>query len=476
MATQSPTSINFFTTYQCNSRCRNCQIWQGKLQPPTHEKMDTAILERLLSDPIFTQCPVVGLAGGEPTIAPFTWQLLKMLPSDKSVSITTNSLNSAKLVEYLRSLDNRERFAVQLSLDGIGPVNDLVRGIEGAYLKTLQLLQHLEELGVRRLISFTINRLNTDQLLACYELAEKHGAVFSTRLAYSGGAYSNQDNQEIYRLDHDLLSAVDRQLETILDREIKKPNHSPAQLVFWRRMTDYVRGSQRDLPCLAMHSGLVIDLYGNVFPNCPVMMQPLGNLHQADLSEIWQSAEAEKTREAISQLACGGCWNDCQVVTNIAMVEDFLEHEYSLLKLNDLRQGGGIRPRKVDFNSAKAGPILSGWFELDGPDDFRFRWTKSKFSLVAPGPTSTVRFFGQFPVLADGKRQQEVEVSVGELRNGLSVPADAVWREYSFALPQPAGEGDIIRFELEAFLCPAADGRSQDSRQLGMAIRTIEFS
>lgn len=475
MVTNAPLDINFFTTYQCNSRCRNCQIWQGKLQPPTNEKMDTGTLERLFSDPLFARCSGVGLAGGEPTIAPFTWQLLELLPTDKHVTITTNALTSAKLVEYLRSRDCRDRFTVQLSLDGIGPVNDMVRGIEGGYLRTLKLLADLKELEVRRLISFTVNSLNADQLLACYDLAEEHGALFSTRLAYSGGAYSNQENQELYRLDQDLLATIDRQLETILDREIKKPNHSPAQLVFWRRMTDYVRNKQQDLPCLAMHTGMVIDLYGNVFPNCPVMMQPIGNLHQSDLSEIWHSGEAEKAREAISRLACGGCWNDCQVVTNIAKAEDFCDNEYTLLKLNAIRQEGGLCPGEVDFNRGHSGPILSGWFGLEGPGDFRFRWVGPKFSLLAPGATSAVRFFAMFPEIPDRQKKREIEISVGDSCGKTIVSGDGEWREYSFTLPRPAKPGEIVRFQLGDFFCPAESGQGNDFRGLGAAIRTIAF-
>ncbi|MBU0673197.1 MAG: radical SAM protein [Proteobacteria bacterium] len=476
METQTPPDINFFTTYRCNSRCRNCGIWQGKLQPPSHEKMDTAILERLMNDPIFIRCSGVGLAGGEPTIAPLTWQLLDILPPDKHVTITTNALNSDKLVDSLRSRNNRDRFTVQLSLDGIGAVNDEVRGIEGAYLKTLKLLLDLEELGIRRLISFTVNRLNTDQLLACYDLAEKHGALFSTRLAYSGGAYSNEDNQAMYQIDHEHLSAIDRQLETILTREIKKPNHSPAQLVFWRKMTEYARGNQRDLPCQALHSGMVIDLYGNVFPNCPVMMRPIGNLHQTRLSEIWQSPEAEKARETIRQLACGGCWNDCQVVTNIAMEEDFLEREYTILKSATVRLEGGILPREIDFNSGNDKLLLNGWFSLEGQDEFHFRWTGPRFSLIVPNTSSTVRFFAMFPELPNNLETRKIEISVGDDSCGnLITNGVGEWREYSFTLPRPAKKGEIVRFHLNNFFCPAESGQGPDFRRLGAAIRTLAF-
>jgi len=438
--------------------------------------MGTAVLQRLLCDPIFVQCQGIGLAGGEPTIAPLSWQLLDMLPPDKLVTITTNALTSERLVDYLRSATNRNRFTVQLSLDGIGPVNDTVRGVAGAYNKTLDLLLKLEALEVRRLISFTINQLNTDQLLACYELAETHGALFSMRLAYSGGAYSNQDNYDIHQLDKNSLTTIDRQVQTILDREIVKPYHFPAQLVFWRRMTDYARGEQKNLPCKALHSGVVIDPYGNVFPNCPVMMQPIGNLHDFDLTEIWHSAAAEKARDSISRLTCGGCWNDCQVVNNIATAEAFLEHEYTLLQLNAILKEGGCRPRKIDFNFADSAPILSGWFGLDGPNDFRFRWTGPRFSLLAPDTTSTVLFWAMFPELPSSEEPQTVGVLVGKASNDIKISGAGQWREYRFTLPQPAMAGDIVHFTLSSSFCPAAGGRSKDFRQLGMAIHMIEFA
>ena len=280
METTQVNDINFFTTYKCNSRCQNCFIWQGQTQPPNKKELSVEQLARLFADPLFLSCQSIGLAGGEPTISPFFWKLLDLLPDNKHVTITTNALSTKRLVNFLGNAKRRQKYLVQVSLDGIGEVNDRVRGVKGAYTKTIALLEQLKELDVERLVSFTINRLNYHQLVDCYDLANEFGAQFSTRMAHDGGAYANEESRAIFKFDQKELEFLDDSIDTIISQELKKTTHFPARLVFMKKITDYFRGNQKNLPCMALRSGMVIDLYGDVFPNCPAMMKAIGNLQR----------------------------------------------------------------------------------------------------------------------------------------------------------------------------------------------------
>ena len=465
--------INFFTTYRCNSRCRNCFIWQGQNQPPNKKELSIEQLTTLFADPLFLRCPSIGLAGGEPTISPFFWRLLDLLPDDKHVTITTNALSSKRLVDFLSRAEQGEKYLIQVSLDGIGETNDTIRGVKGAYRKTIALLEKLQELNVKGLVSFTINRLNFHQLVDCYDLADEYGAQFSTRMAHIGGAYLNKENRSFFEFDKNELEALDRALDMIISQELKKPSHFPARLVFIKKITDYYRGIQKNLPCMALKSGMVIDLYGDVFPNCPAMMKAIGNLHEESLSDIWWGKKAHEMRAKIDELKCGGCWNDCQVITNIEFDREFLDNEYSLLKIAHLE--GGTIPDLIDFNQGDSSLLLSGWYDMEGDSDFKFRWTEQEFSILLPQGTTSLEIFAACPPDSNTNTPRTMEVITGRDKIDMILPANSGWEKYSIALARPTADLIPCTFRLNRYYCPKEEGKSTDGRKLGLAINKFFF-
>lgn len=467
--------INFFTTYKCNSRCKNCHIWEGRLHPPSRKEIRLADLQKLFSDPLFQACPGIGLAGGEPTIAPFFWKLMDCLPEDKSITITTNGLSSSRLLDYLKRDENRERYTIQLSLDGIGDVNDEIRGVRGAYQKTMNLLRQLELLEVRRLISFTINRLNFHQLKECYALAGDHGAEFSTRMAYSGGAYTNKENSDVFRFEDDELERLENDLRQIAFQELMRPGHSPAKVIFVDKIMDYYRKEQKDIPCRALETGMVIDLYGNVFPNCPAMMKPVGNLNESSLGEILESGKAQKMRKAIEDFRCGGCWNDCQVVTNISMDRVFYEKEYAALKMRAFGLASMKAPETIDFNQDDSPLLLLGWHHLEGEPGFRYRWTEQQCSFVIPKGTRSLEVFAAPP--PDSSPERPYELNITNANGGVVsvLFSDPSWLEYRIELHEPFASAGICRWTLNRSFCPKDKGAGDDERHLGLAVNRISF-
>lgn len=469
-----PQDINFFTTYQCNSRCQNCFIWQGQRQSPDKKELGVEQLSRLFADPIFLKCPSIGLAGGEPTISPFFWKLLDLLPGDKHVTITTNALSSKRLINFLSMAEQEKKYLIQVSLDGIGETNDRVRGVKGAYRKTIALLEKLKELDVERLVSFTINRLNYHQLVDCYNLANEYGAQFSTRMAHTGGAYLNKENRSFFDFDKNELEALDYALDMIISQELKKPSHFPSRLVFIKKITDYYRGIQEDLPCMALKSGIVIDLYGDVFPNCPAMMKAAGNLHEQTLSDIWRGEKANEMRAMIDKLKCGGCWNDCQVVTNIEFDREFLDNEYSRLKIAHLK--GRPIPDLIDFNQGDSSLLLSGWYDPEGDSDFKFRWTEQEFSILLPGGTASLEMFAMTPPDSRPDSPYTMDVVMGQEKMGAIAFTGSDWKGYSVSLLRRTNGLTPCKFRLSGYYCPKEAGKSEDGRKLGLAIQGISFA
>jgi MoaA/NifB/PqqE/SkfB family radical SAM enzyme len=473
MEFDSPQDINFFTTYRCNSRCQNCLIWKDSKTRGGKRELSVEQLRGLFSESLFVGCPNIGLAGGEPTISSFFWKLLEILPEDKRVAITTNALKSRRLIDFLQKAPHRKRYVIQVSLDGIGEVNDRVRGIKGAYRKTLAMLESLRDLDVDRLVSFTINRLNYHQLTDCYDLANSYGAEFSARMAHTGGAYGDRRNRAIFEFRQEELASLDLSLQTIISQEISKPAHSSSRLVFLKNITNYYRGVKKDLPCLALSSAMVIDLYGEVFPNCPAMMHSLGSLHEQNLTDIWTGEKASKIRSQIAEFRCGGCWNDCQVVTNIAWNREFLEKEYGELKAALLK--GKIIPDFIDFNRRDSLLLLTGWHDLEGNDDFLFRWTEQQFSILVPGGTASLGIFAAAPPPSSFDRDWTMDIILGQRTIETLKLSDPEWKEYAVSFPGPVADPIPCTFRLNKYYCPREKGNGADGRKLGLAIQKISL-
>jgi hypothetical protein len=262
-------------------------------------------------------------------------------------------------------------------------------------------------------------------------------------------------------------------LTEIVQAELERPSHLPAKLVFMDKIVDYYRGTFGSLPCFALQSGLVIDCYGDVFPNCPVLMSPIGNIRQGELGAIWSGEQARQVRKGISALECGGCWNDCQVVTNIALAKGFLEQEYGRIKRAYLQ--GRKMPRCIDFNRDDSSLLLSGWYELQGDSPHRYRWTEQRFSLFLPPGTSGLEICSMAPPFDITEFPVTMEVNTEENSLGSIRFADAEWRTHVVPLSRSTTDLTKVTFFLSRSYCPKDRDKGEDARKLGLAVSRIGF-
>ena len=142
-----PKVIQLPITYNCNSRCVMCNIWQM-------DHSGEATVEEFanfMQDDIFKKVEAVGINGGEPTLVSnlheYADQILK-LPSLKSLNIISHGFNTARALRafqkiYLACKDKGIDFHVSISLDGVGTIHDDVRGIPNGFAKTMSTINDL---------------------------------------------------------------------------------------------------------------------------------------------------------------------------------------------------------------------------------------------------------------------------------------------------------------------------------------------
>jgi len=464
-----PKTLNFFSTYLCNSRCVNCGIWRNKEPASPEDEMTSMDIHNLFLDPLARGVHDVGFAGGEPTLTGFMERAVREVPQNLRVTITTNALSPGRLFKVLDE-PRLGGWCVQVSMDGLHSTNDVLRGIPGAFSKALNLLNELQIRNIPRLISFTINKLNFNEIAAMAELAEAKGAAFSLRLAQKGGAYRNTDRREQFDLTQEELDTVDKLLLPIIFKELRNPNHNPSRLVFLMNIVAYARGEVRDPACHAMDTGLVLDCYGNVFPNCPQMMNSVGNIKNESLSEIWVGGPANGMRCRIEH--CGGCWNDCQIPANIELDYNFLLAHYGNLKK---AIAGNIQVKELNWENDSAVLALLGYYDIEGEPGRYFRWTDQRFSFLVPIGVRRIRLTGSPP--PDTECANPVELVLSLNGNRVATTSYDKFQEDTQVIEFPGQIDDmsIAEISLNRTYCPRSFGKSNDVRNLGIALKRIDF-
>lgn len=197
-------------TRRCNLHCGHCYADSHDRDYPG--ELDTGEGMRLIGDLAAFGVPTVLFSGGEPLLRP---DLLKLAALAQSLGMrTVLSTNGTRIDAAVAAEIAVAGFSyVGISVDGIGPLNDKMRGSRGAFEAALAGIRAAREAGMRTGIRFTMHARNRSHLGAIFELAEAEGV---NRLCVYHLAYAGRGGR---MRGHDLAPAQTRAaVEEIFDR------------------------------------------------------------------------------------------------------------------------------------------------------------------------------------------------------------------------------------------------------------------
>lgn len=287
-------------TWRCNSRCRICDVWS---RPPRGAELtprDYQALPRSLID--------ISLGGyGEPylrdDIDDVVWSIHERCPRARLV-LVTNGLLPERIAEQTRRMPRG--VAVRVSLDGIGPTHDDVRGVPGAFDKAMRTLDLLEDDGVRDLgVGLIINRRNFDDVTRVFELARGRGLRFACTLVQSSDVTFGDKQSEMPPAAE--AGAVIRTLE---DRLLAGcSTRDWAMAYFLDGLGDLAAGGRRRLPCGAGREHFYGDPGGAIFP-CNLLGIEMGRLADGSFPSL--TVGQAKVHAQVARCA-RQCWMTCTV-------------------------------------------------------------------------------------------------------------------------------------------------------------------
>lgn len=326
---------------ECEMRCMMCNIWQNRKSEYTGRSLDAMVLGKMLETSRYLKkMPYVIMTGGEPFLRKdFKDILVAVLKAThvKKLTIGTSGFLTRKIIsDIVHCFENtgaKKKIALQISLQGVGEVQDRIKGKPEAFSRVDKTIRELKELSNRfpgRLqiyIYSVLQEQNKEIFEKTYEFAKAHGIGYTfgiiNNLSY------NMNQTEGYTKA--LLNESDfKRLETLY------PFYGVLKSWARKGFTQQTTG----LRCFAAYSSFFLDYDGSVFPCLHTSNMPafrMGNIFEASFDEIWTNAE--RARKLTKTCAIDECLQGCDrsVVKMQYFIQDALcrvatLNRYSLLK------------------------------------------------------------------------------------------------------------------------------------------------
>ena len=324
-----PIQFTLFLTRKCNARCPFCFYLSRKNDAPTAEltlgeiRKVSASLGRLLwlafsGGEVFLREDLVEIAA---TFYQKNKPAIILLPTNGLLPNTIQEQTEAILKHCRKST-----VAIKLSLDGPEEVHNRLRGVPGAFHKTLETYEKLRplldryrnfELGINTVFC-SANQGCMDELITFVRGLE---GIRTHTVSLVRGDVADEG------LKHVDMNAYRRTIETLESNLKAHPfaryrfrggRLKAAQDILQRRLIhDTMQKKRRLVPCYAGRLTLVLTEAGDLYP-CESFARKMGNVRDGDydVKKLVTGSEARKALHAVQHSGCY-CTHECYMMMNI---------------------------------------------------------------------------------------------------------------------------------------------------------------
>jgi len=314
--------LTFALTYQCNLKCKICQIWRKKRK----EELSTTEIEKFFKTNNFFNW--IDLTGGEIFLRTDLIEIVKaILTNCKNLYLLhfpTNGFLTKKIITDTGSILklNPHKLIVTISLDGPNNLHDELHGTKGSWKRAIETYERLKKLKNKNFevyLGITLSKYNLNSV----DEAVKEVQAFIPGVSYNDFHINiAQTSKHFYKnvgIDLGIDKRVIKEVEKF--RGKKKRKFSGTQFLetrYQKLIPKYIKTGKSPLPCRSLSASVFIDPYGNVYP-CAIWDKKIGNLKDFDfdLKKIWNLSKVKKIRKKIVNEQCPGCWTPCEAYQTI---------------------------------------------------------------------------------------------------------------------------------------------------------------
>lgn len=283
---------------RCNLRCAHCYSHSKDIE--YGGELSTEEGMKLIDDLAAFGAPVMLFSGGEPTMRPDLYDLVKHAVSlgMRAVISTNGTLIGDEMASRLKELGLSY---VGVSLDGLRETNDKFRGKPGAFDAALAGIEACKKYGIKVGLRFTINKRNVHDIGGIFDLLETADIprVCFYHLVYAGRGTKlvEEDlSREESRRAVDLI--IDRTADLHsrgLDKEVLTvDNHCDGPYLYLRMLREGNPRAEQVMELLKMNGGNssgvgigCVSWDGSVHADQFWRHHTFGNVRERPFSEIW---------------------------------------------------------------------------------------------------------------------------------------------------------------------------------------------
>jgi radical SAM protein with 4Fe4S-binding SPASM domain len=314
----TPSYAVWEVTLKCDLACRHCSSRAGHARPDeltTPEALD--VVDQLADLGVLE----VTLIGGEAYLRDDLDKIVDAIRRrDMECTMVTGGRGLSP--ERARALKDAGVMSVSVSVDGVAPTHDALRGLEGSHAAALQAMRNLAREGVQVSANTQIGRRNRRELGEIFTLIAEEGAhSWQIQLTVAAGRAAD---------DPSLLLEPYHLLEVFPAIARLKPDAKAVDLRIWpgnnlgyygpfeALLRGHLPGGHRG-SCGAGRFSIGIESNGAVkaCPSLPSEAYVGGNVRDNRLRDIWERAEPLRftRRDRLPELwgHCAGCYyaDDC---------------------------------------------------------------------------------------------------------------------------------------------------------------------
>lgn len=324
----NPISVTFNITDNCNSKCITCNQWKNKSKNELSTKEIIDILRQLRKIGVYG----VGFVGGEPLLRD---DLPNIISSAKDmgfyrISLTTNSILLTE--EKSKILLDCGVNDIGVSIDGIGITNDIIRGINGAYDKSISAINILIDLRKKykylniRLSTTLINQ-NINQIESIVKMCKNMKIKISFNLPDNTSYFLSGINlPDLWINDRKKLYDIVKKLH-IIKNEYSDVLDSHVSLNYICRY--FNNPKKKYIPCLKGYISIYIDPQGNIFSGCWAL-KPMGNLRNNSLDCIIYNVRYIDRLKQMFMKKCPRCSCGYNIDLSYDLISIFKEFIYRI--------------------------------------------------------------------------------------------------------------------------------------------------
>lgn len=316
LGTRKPLFLTVFVTARCGLSCGHCFYREELEQGDVRTELSLAELDRMTQR--LPQFPKLILTGGEPFLRSDLAEITELFYENRSqarqITIPTAGSHTDRIVDLVERVALPRPDLVlelQLSIDGVGPDHDRVRG-KGAFDRLMRTFRALEPIqaahpGLRIRFNYTFSPVTQQHFASTFhfvteELGNPHFDMVLVRRTTADDGFQGKVDLDLYRQATELLQA----------RELAKAGRSRLRQILAQRVRlerEIIAEHHADrrvmTGCCAGTLTAIISETGELRP-CEILDTSLGNLrdHDFDFDALWNNEVARAHRRFVRETGC----------------------------------------------------------------------------------------------------------------------------------------------------------------------------